>query len=705
MPSEDSHRPSSLLRPGMGYCFLSSLCPTFYYTHRPFVKALPWVFVPCGGKKRHFFAFWEKYGIMPCNFPGPSPAQKRLLPPMDMLLQILRLPKGSEERYARAHTVWLAVSLTALGCCVGLLSLLYAATAYLKLSGLAMLYSYLTHPLILFLNLLPPVLLLWLGYFLTRRAWAGFLVSFLPVVGLSMVNYFKIRLRSDPLLATDLRLAAEAGGIVGGYSLDVTWLTWFTLLCLAGGLLFALFLMPNGLRGWKQRSFGALSCLALMAVAMSSLYLSPTLYAKTENYRFINQWSDVELYLSKGCSYPFLYSFRDMFPTPPPGYDQEEAAALLGAYSDGDIPQDRQVSVLGIMLEAFCDLTDFSALGENQAVAQVYEPWHQLEEQSVHGDLLTNIFAGGTVDSEWAFLTGYSDHDDFRKNTDSYVWYFRDQGYRTLFSHPGYGWFYNRQNVVDYLGFEEGWFTEDHYGELVDPTAALYDSDHILAQELLEQLEEETAAGPCFSFAVSYQNHGPYETASTLGEAYLTPEATGYTQETCNIWNNYLHGVQDTIQAMTGLAQDLEELEEPVVLVLFGDHKPWGGNGNSAYAQLGVSFDISTVQGFYDYYSTPYLIWGNSAARQALGTDLTGEGGDFSPCFLMEELFTQCCWEGPGFMQLSRQLRDITPLVHVQGLYWKDGGLTDALPAEEQDFLTAFLGAQYYRENGVVPGN
>ena len=624
---------------------------------------------------------------------------------MNNLLRILRLPKGSEERFSTAHSVWLAVSLTGLGCCVGLLALLYSATAYLRLSGPAMLYSYLTHPLILCLNLLPPVLLVWLFYFLTRRAWVGFLGGFVPVVGLAMVNYFKIRLRSDPLLAGDLRLAAEAGGIVGGYSLDVTWLTWFTAACLVAGLLFALFLMPNGLRGWRERSFGALSCLALMAVAMPSLFLNPAIYDETENNRFINQWSDVEVYLSKGGIYPFLYSLWDVFPTPPPGYDEAAAAQLLGSCSDGDIPEDKQVSVLGIMLEAFSDLTDFPALGDIPAVAKVYEPWHQLEEQSVSGDLLTNIFAGGTVDSEWAFLTGYTDHEEFRKNTDSYVWYFRDQGYRTVFSHPGYGWFYNRQNVVDYLGFEEGWFTENHYGELVDPTSAIYNSDHILVEELLAQMEAEIAAGPCFSFAVSYQNHGPYETTFTSAVEYLTPASTGFTAETCNIWNNYLKGVGDTIDAMTQLTAGLEELEEPVVLVLFGDHKPWGGNGNSAYAQLGLDFDVSTVQGFYDYYSTPYLIWANSAARETLGSDFVGDGGDFSPCFLMTELFDQCGWEGPAFLQLSRRLRDITPLVHVQDLYWQGDTLTDQLSQADADFLTDFLGAQYYREMEVVPGN
>ena len=594
---------------------------------------------------------------------------------------------------------WLIFALTGLGCCVGVLTLLYGAAAYIKLPGLALFRSYFHHPALLGLNLLPPVLLIWLFYFLTRRGWGAFLGSFLPCVAVAMVNYFKIRLRSDPFLAADLTLISEAGGIVGNYSLDVDWLTWLTLGALLAGLLFSVLLIPKWpRRGWG-RAFAAASCAAVCAVSCASLFTNSDLYQSTDNSEYINPWSDVEVFVSKGCLYPFLYSMRDMFPAPPPGYDGAQAQALLEAFSDADIPADKQVSVMGIMLEAFCDLTDFDFMAGHPDAARVYDPWHALAEQGVSGRLLTNIFAGGTVDSEWGFLSGYSQHDDFRRDTDSYVWYLRDQGYQTFFSHPGYGWFYNRQNVNDYLGFQDSWFTENHYGALVDPTSAIYHSDDILVRELLAQLTQRTAEGPCFSFSVSYQNHGPYESAYSAGVEYFTPANSGMAAESCHIWNNYLRGVDSTIQAMVQLTQGLEELDRPVVLVLFGDHKPWGGTGNSASADLGLTFDLGTLQGFYDYYATPYLIWANSAAKEVLGSDFTGEGGDFSPCFLMPKVFDLCGWTGPGFMQLARQVREITPLVHERGLYLSGGQITDALPQGQQDFVDRFLWAEYWREN------
>lgn len=619
---------------------------------------------------------------------------------MKKLLSIMRPPASAGGRLRAAHHIWMALALTGLGCCIGGLSLLLSASAYVQLNGWAICYSYLTIPLILVLNMLPPVLLIWLFYFLSRRSWVGFLGGFLPTIGLSLVNYYKIRLRGDPFLATDLRLAAEAKGFVSRYTLDLTPIVLLSLVCFAAGLLFCIFLLPQGMRGRRERVFGAASCLALMAVAFLSLYCSPRLYQKIANERFINKWSAVEVFVSKGSVYSFLHSIPDMFPVPPEGYDREQAAALLARYPDSDIPN--KVTVMGVMLEAFCDLTDFDSLASRPEVAELYVPWHELEEQSVSGDLLTNIFAGGTVDTEWAFLTGYSSHDEFRAPVDSYVRYFSAQGYQVFGAHPGYGWVYNRQNVNQYLGFDEYWFTDNYFG--VDPDAAMLDSDPMLAEDVLSTLTERVEDGPCFSFNVTIQNHGPYSLGAPHRGEYVTPANTGMPEESCNILNNYLGGVNSTIQSMVGLVQGLEELDEPVVLVLFGDHKPWLGNGDSVYIDLDVHFDISTRQGFTNYYATPYLIWANSAAKEALGRDFTGEGGDFSPCFLMQEVFNQCGWEGPGFMKLSREMRELTPMLHEKELFWLDGAPADTLEGDTMDFYQRFRCAQYYRETEGLSG-
>ena len=192
---------------------------------------------------------------------------------------MLRPGADAAPRALLLHRVWMIFGITGMGCCVGLVSLLAAAFSYGKLNGYAIFASYFMHPLIALLNLSVSVGLMWLFYFLTGRAWGGFLGSYLPTMGLTLVNYYKIRLRSDPLLAADLRLAAEAKGIMGGYTLDFTWVIGVTLLCFAAGLLGSILLLPGRWRDRGGRLFGLISAASLLAVAFWGQYttgLTPT---------------------------------------------------------------------------------------------------------------------------------------------------------------------------------------------------------------------------------------------------------------------------------------------------------------------------------------------------------------------------------------------------------------------------------------------
>ena len=204
---------------------------------------------------------------------------------------------------------------------------------------------------------------------------------------------------------------------------------------------------------------------------------------------------DAETYVSHGFWFSFLHSVADALPTFPENYSFRAARQLLSQYEDADIPDGQKVQVVGVMLEAFCDLTDFPALARQENVAAIYEPLHELESRSVSGDLITNIFAGGTVDTEWGFLTGYAYHNNFTAPVDSYVRYFKSQGYDTVFRHPGYSWFYDRENINQYLGFDESLFSDSGFAELVDPKVAIYRSDGILFDYLYDEVASRTASG------------------------------------------------------------------------------------------------------------------------------------------------------------------------------------------------------------------
>ena len=571
---------------------------------------------------------------------------------------------------------------------IGGLSLLFAAVVNRK----AMLLSYFQHPLIAFLNLAPVLLLGLMLYFLLGRAGLSYGITAVIVLGLTIASWFKLQFRNDPLMFEDLLLLKEAGNMAGKYQLFLTKTMAAALLLVVLGwaaLHFCARWRPRG----RLRYLGFTLALVL-CFPLSALIQSDDIYNnRTENYALINRWSATQVYTSKGFVYPFLYSVKSASDAPPDGYDEKRAQSILSAYEDADIPEEQKVSVLSIMLESYDDFTKY---GVPELDPKVYEDYHALEAESVTGNLITNIFAGGTVDSERCFLTGFSRLGSFRSLSNSYPWYFRSQGYTVTGAHPCYAWFYNRENINRNLGFEDYKFVENYFSPM---TGGDVGYDDLFFPELIQLWEANKALGkPVFTYDLTYQGHGPYSDDTLWWEdGYDYVLGGDYTDAERNILNNYFGSIYNTNQNLKAFFDYFRGESEAVVIVVFGDHNPWLGDGNAVYKAIGLDLDFSTEEGFYNYYSTRYLIWANDAAKEALDRDFTGQGPTISPNFLMNEVFRQCGWDGNAFMQATQQVMDQVPVINTPtGLYVEGGRLTAALTPEGQALVDDYHMLQYY---------
>ncbi|MBD5117936.1 MAG: LTA synthase family protein [Clostridiales bacterium] len=587
--------------------------------------------------------------------------------------------------------LWNALLTAGAAAALGLASLLLATG---NASAKVMFMDYLRHPALVALNLLPPLLLMALLYAATGRAWLAYLITALPVLGLSLGNYYKLVFRDDPVLASDLLILGEAGNMAGKYHLFLDRKLAMALLpALMAGV--ALFLLARGRPRLPVR--GGIAAAALIAsLALIPVYGSDSIYNKNANADHINPWSATQQYISRGLMYPFLHSIKTAMPTPPEGYSEKEAAAMLAEYQDADIPEDKKVNIVGVMLEAFTDLSGYESI---ELQTDPYAYFHALEAESYTGNLLTNIFAGGTVDTERAFLTGMAPNDiNYRSNTSSYVWYLKSQGYQTFGDHPSNRWFYNRVNINSYLGFDQYRFAEDHYKPLVGTDTAF---DNVFFHEMTAAAVDriENGDGPVFSFSVSYQGHGPYsDNICWWGEVDDYVANYDLTQEERTILANYFGSVMSTQYYVSEMVDVFRTMDEPIVVVVFGDHKPWLGNSNSVYNSLGIDLSRMSVDSFYNYWSTRYLIWANDAAKEVIGHDMVGEGPDISPCFLMNVLFEQLGWEGDAYMRAVEPIRQELPMVHRYGSYLTADGELTLDPTEEQAELARKLhNLEYYR--------
>lgn len=541
------------------------------------------------------------------------------------------------------------------GVVCGLCSLFFAADTYNN----ALFFSYLQNPYILLLNMAPPVLLSIIFYLLCNRTTWSYLLTNLCIMVPTLVHYYKMAFRGDALIAEDLTLITESKKMLETYELFINkWILAYIFVLTVGTLM--LWLLARG--RFRKKAPRLLSALALILAcgALTPLYTSDKIYSnQTANISLINQWSESQQYVSKGFVYPFLHSVKSAFHPAPDGYDEDEAAAVLAQYTEESIPADKRVNIVCVMLEAYCDFSRFEELTFTE---DIYEKYHELEAMGYSGTLITDIFAGDTRISEREFLTGmpYARLDNFVASSNSYVWYLRENGYTTEGSHPCYAWFYNRQNINKNLGFENYFFSENYYKEITGSDIT-YDARlfPIMRDLYLSRNKEK----PYFSFSITYQGHGPYESQTAYFETpYVQNNGASTADET--ILNNYLYSIKGTTEQLYSFANEMLATKEPLVLVFFGDHKPWMGNSGSVYSAYGINIDTSTAEGFENYYSTRYLILANDAAKELCDNDFSGEGETLSVSFLMNKVFELCGYKGDAYMQFARDIAKRTPVIH-----------------------------------------
>lgn len=663
-------------------------------------------------------------------------------------------PLGKEGiTLERKQRLFLGIQMV-LGLYLGMNTLWFATLSDSNVSGFQLGLSYL-NPITLLLNLLPPMLLLCCFTFLTGRPTLSYGITSGLSLLLCLVNYYKIILRGQPLVFSDLGLIFEATTMVGEYTLDITLnVVVLCLLMLFGGFV-SWYLLPStlweifpwgiplteetptteplpseppapvligqkeepitfdSLFRWMKKSsdskgrlrfHGTLGSLGIFFIVWLGLCQNDTLYLWTENYSRINRLSHSEVYLSRGLWYPFLHSR---------GSTRQSSDNYLGDYywdrsfQEGKPLED--ISVISIMLEGFCDYTMFPNLAEEEGVLQVYEPWHHLMENSLSGNIINTVFGGGTAYTERSVITGIAGADDsFSQNTQSYVWDFRNAGYLTFGGHIGYENFYDRITVNQYLGFEKYDYYENRYADLVHEDSLYWSSDTAFFQSIIEDMESTRyLSQPSFGFYVTIQNHGPYDQATeeNMKEPFVS-ESSGFSYETRAILQNYLLGIQDTLDQVTVLMDYVWEREDPIIVVLFGDHKPWGGNNHSVFVEVGAVFDTSTISGMMDYYSTPYVIFANQAAQTHLVGEYPADGGDISNHFLMNHVFNLVGWEQSDYMALGSLVMSELPVVFRgwEYAYWIDDEVVVDLPPSYQEVADYYLWSiQQRRSNLYTP--
>ena len=579
-------------------------------------------------------------------------------------------------------------------------------------------------PLLVVLNCLPVGLLLLAFTCLFRNVFfSGALVN-LAVGLLSIANRIKIEVRDEPVFPRDFALLKEVGSAVGNYDIRypvsaIALLVGFTLILAAAGLLAGCRPFPIArLRGWLGSLLGTAASFAVLAGLILTVYASNDLY---NSFRVSNSSYVPSVFNELGFPYCFCHQFTTYLVDRPEGFDRAEAASWD---QGGQTGLGEDVNVIMVMNEAFSDITEddaFAFTAEDDPLQNL----HALEQDphAVSGHIVVSGFAGGTANTEFDVVTGMQasaisadNPSSFRvvnRDLDSLFRLFGDDGYHTSFFHPGDDWFYNRENVYRWFGAEETVFID----QMESPAyKGRWVTDDYMAGLIEQEFEDAVADGePLFHYTTTIQNHMSY-TADKYGEGYDYPEVplnVAVSDEVASMLEVYVEGIRDADAMLGRLVDYFSQRSEPVVLVFLGDHLPYLGDNQKAYAELGMEIALPEAEQADPLcaYETPYVIWANDAAAQALDWETAAaaldlpESGTISASFLgaMVVELTGRTGESPWFDFLN-QLRRVVPAVRHQtylladGAYYTEEELAAAPQGQEAyDLVLKWRQWSYYK--------
>ena len=428
-----------------------------------------------------------------------------------------------------------------------------------------------------------------------------------------VANHFVALFRGTPILPWDLTALGTAAAVAGNYRFVPTWQMAVSFLLL--GLL--VFLLRFQLKKGQLRPTRGNLPVRVACLAAAALCFYPVLHPSALGALGIETdvWDQSGSYQKSGALAVFLRNIQFMGVQSPEGYSAGEAEALLAESQGPSLPQlglepGETPHVVAIMNESWADFEEWGNLSLSESVTDFVRSL----DNAVFGHAFTSVFGAGTSASEFEFLTGNSMaflpsgsipyQQYILEPTGSLASLLKEQGYRTLALHPGERTSWQRNQAYPRLGFDQF-----KWGEEMDVPVTLehgYVSDQSDFDQIIWEFEHRQEGEKLFLFNVTIQNHGAYTVEDYPAQVTLTDRPGQFPMA-----EQYLTLANKTDQAFARLIASFEELDEPVLVLMFGDHQP---SVEEEFLQLAYGLeegDDLPMEKYMGKFRVPFVLWAN----------------------------------------------------------------------------------------------
>ena len=391
-------------------------------------------------------------------------------------------------------------------------------------------------------------------------------------------NYELTLFRSMSFIASDIYSFVTAVSVANTYQLqvDVDTAEFFMMALVLVALL--LKLDKEKLFKWKGRIIYTLvSCMIFAGFTQVYVY-SDYLENIGVDFRVYRPQYKYRYY---GTLLTTMRTFGYLHVTQPKDYSVSAVKKITKQYTDSNSTESTETkkpNIIAIMNESFADLKE---VGDLQ-VSQDYMPFfRKLKENTIKGYTYSSVFGGNTANSEFEFMTGNTlaflpDNSVpyqlfLRSKTAGLTHTLKDQGYSPCYAlHPFYKTGYSRYKVYPLMGFDK-FYTSDNFSVFTD-TVNYHITDSEDYKKLISLYENRTDKDkPFYLFNVTMQNHGSYDgsTLETGDDVQIEGDLQSYSKA-----EQYLNMIKMSDNALKELVHYFEKVDEPTVIVFFGDHQP-----------------------------------------------------------------------------------------------------------------------------------
>lgn len=516
------------------------------------------------------------------------------------------------------------------------------------------------------------------------------------VLLLGFIHYNKLKFRGEPFYPADFlqiqHVTDVTQMIAPFFSMQTIFLTIFFIVVIA----IFVYAIPKYSITWYTRLV-----LFTVSLFMTMAYFQ---YPKT----FMNQvfaknindivWDQLANYNQNSALLGFVINFSSDAVVEPEHYSDERVKEttekilkeVAEKENERQVTLEKKPHIIFIMSESFWDPTVLDTLTFNEDPIPNIRAYM---ENYTSGHLLTPTFGGGTANTEFEAITGFSNSFikpgeipyqsivDKKTFIPSIVSLLEDENYDSVAIHPFDPVFYKRKMVYHTFGFND-FYHQDNMKH-TDTLGALI-SDESLTNEIIHQLEKSDR--PMFIHSVSMQNHFGYPPFGDPSE--ITIHIDGLSEETRHPLESFSEQLKRTDLATKQLINYLESIDEPAVLVFFGDHLPIITENQTVYKEVNYANVREDAFTHKEYYETPFFIYTNyEAPHQQFET--------ISPNYLAPITFELAGKKLPPYYQFLKLVLEEVPGLKNDILLNQKGEYIEGLSNRQQELLKDYEMIQY----------